>query len=138
MVLHLILRRKISALIYQIGALVIFLIAYKIRKNINSFFGPERKLYDIDLQTKAVHEVEIEFSKKEVYSHATGYGKESQWLQYCCKEDVFNSIVDELAGSIHGHAFDKQKQIQEYLQVNASPDGDCGEKVYQYIIKNRD
>lgn len=54
------------------------------------------------------------------------------------KEDVFNSIVDELAGSIHGHAFDKQKQIQEYLQVNASPDGDCGEKVYQYIIKNRD
>lgn len=101
-------------------------------------FGPERKLYDIDLQTKAVHEVEIEFSKKEVYSHATGYGKESQWLQYCCKEDVFNSIVDELAGSIHGHAFDKQKQIQEYLQVNASPDGDCGEKVYQYIIKNRD
>ena len=90
------------------------------------------------MKTKEIHEVEISFSKEEVYSNASGYGKESQWLQYCCREDAFNSIEDELDGTIHGDAFDKQKQIQEYLQINTSPDGNCGEKVYQYIIKNMD
>ena len=98
----------------------------------------ERKLYDIDLHTKESKEVEIQFDREEVYRHANGYGKESQWLQYCCTENVFNSIVDELEGTIHGEDFDKQKQIEGYLQINASPNGDCGEKVYQYIIKSLD
>lgn len=98
----------------------------------------ERKLYDINLHTKEIQEVEIQFDKEEVYSHANGYGKESQWLQYCCTENVFNSIVDELEEMIHGENFSKQMQIEGYLQINASPNGDCGKKVYQYIIKSLD
>lgn len=98
----------------------------------------ERKLYDTDLHTKEIQEVEVQFDREEVYRHANGYGKESQWLQYCCMEDVFNSIVDELDGTVHGEDFNKQKQIEGYLQINASPDGKCGEKVYQYIIKSLD
>lgn len=96
----------------------------------------ERKLYDIDLHTKEIREVEIHFDREDVYRHANGYGKESQWLQYCCVENVFNSMADELDGTIHGAAFDRQKQIKEYSQVNASPDGDCGEKVYRYVIES--
>lgn len=97
---------------------------------------PERKLYDIDLHTREIREAEMQFDREDVYRHANGYGKESQWLQYCCTENVFNSIEDELNGTIHGESFDRQRQIQEYAQINASPDGDCGEKVYRYVTKS--
>ncbi|MGN0277784.1 MAG: hypothetical protein ACI4C4_00375 [Lachnospiraceae bacterium] len=99
------------------------------------FVSSERKLYDIDLYTKETREVKMSFLKEEVYRHANGYGKESQWLQYCCVESVFNSIMDELGGTIHGEAFVRQRQIEEYAQINASPDGDCGEKIYRYVTK---
>lgn len=99
-------------------------------------FLKERKLYDIDLHTKEVREVDIHFDREDLYRHANGYGKESQWLQYCCKENVFNSIADELDGNVHGEMFDRQKQIKEYSQINASPDGNCGEKVYKYVRKS--
>lgn len=107
-------------------------------KGCRFILSPERKLYDIDLFTKEIHEVEIGFFKEEVYRHANGYGKESQWLQYCCTENVFNSVADELDGTIHGAAFDKKKQIKEYLQINASPDGDCGKRVLRYVLDNFD
>ena len=97
---------------------------------------PMRTMLDIDLQTEKSGEMEIMFIRDEVYKHANGYGKESQWLQYCCIENAFNSIADELDGNIHGEAFDRQKQIREYSQINASPDGDCGEKVYRYVTKH--
>lgn len=96
----------------------------------------ERKTYDIDLHTKEIKEVEMSFEKEEVYRHADGYGKESQWIQYCCVENVFNSVADELGGNIHGETFDREKQIKEFSQINASPDGDCGEKIYRYVTKN--
>lgn len=96
----------------------------------------QRKLYNIDLHTKEIQEIGIHFDRDDVHNHASGYGKESQWLQYCCMENVFNSIEDELEGNIHGEAFDRQKQIKAYLQINASPDGDCGEKIYRYVTKS--
>lgn len=96
----------------------------------------ERKLYDIDLHTKEIREVDMHFDRDDVYRHANGYGKESQWLQYCCVENVFNSIADELDGTIHGEAFDKDRQVRGYAQINASPDGDCGDKIYRYVTKS--
>ncbi|MBP3602590.1 MAG: hypothetical protein J6J79_00405, partial [Lachnospiraceae bacterium] len=113
-----------------------FMLDIKNTKKYRFLFSPERKLYDIDLYTKEIHEVEMGFHKEEVYRHANGYGKNSQWLQYCCVENVFNSIADELDGNIHGEAFDRQTQIAEYAQINASPDGDCGEKIYKYVTKS--
>lgn len=103
--------------------------------NYQFVLSSERKLYNIDLATKKLREVDMRFQKDEVYLHADGYGKESQWLQYCCVENVFNSIKDELDGTIHGQAFDRQKQIVDYEQVNASPSGDCGKKIYQYVSR---
>ena len=96
---------------------------------------PTRKCYQVDLHTGNVTEVVQSFDKNDVYNHVSGYGKESQWLQYCCCESVFNSLKDELDGNIHGKAFDKEKQIEEYMQINASPNGDCGKKVYDFVAQ---
>ena len=95
----------------------------------------ERKIYEVELHTKEINEIEVGFDKEEVYRHASGYGKQSQWLQYCCVENVFNSLADELDGNIHGEAFSREKQIEEYTRINASPNGDCGEKIYRFIAE---
>ncbi len=97
------------------------------------FYAPERKIYDIDLKTKKVKEVEVLFDKEEVLNHAPGFSKWSEWTQYICVEDVFNSLEDLLNNNIHGNQFDKEKQIQLYATVNASVDGDCGKKVYRFL-----
>lgn len=106
--------------------------------NVNRYrfvYAPQRKIYDIDLRTKEIKEVYQSFDEKDIYDHADGYGKESQWTQYCCCESCFNSLKDELDGNIHGNAFDRETQIKEYARINASPDGDSGEKIYRYITE---
>lgn len=98
-------------------------------------YVPQRKIYDIDLHTKEIKEVYQSFDEKDIYDHADGYGKSSQWMQYCCWESCFNSLKDELDGNIHGDAFDRELQINEYARINASPNGDSGEKIYRYVTE---
>lgn len=97
------------------------------------FHALERKTYRIDLVTKEIEEVEISFDKKEILEHMPGFSRWSDWMQYMCPEDVFNSLEDLLDEKIHGKPFDKEEQIKAFAAVNASVDGDCGEKVYRYI-----
>nr|MCR4834404.1 hypothetical protein [Butyrivibrio sp.] len=56
-----------------------------------------------------------------------------EWLKYCCMEEIRCSIEDMIAGNIPGHQHNKDEQIKEFADINASVDGDCGEKVYQFI-----
>ncbi len=98
-------------------------------------YAPQRKIYDIDLRTKEIKEVYQSFDEKDIYDYADGYGKSSQWTQYCCWESCFNSLKDELDGNIHGDAFDRGLQMNEYARINASPNGDSGEKIYRYVTE---
>lgn len=100
------------------------------------FYVPERKIYDIDLKTKEAREVKVTFNKQEVCSHLSGFSKWSEWIQYIWAEDVFNTLEDLIDGNIQGNQFDKRKQLQAYAEINASVNGDCGEKVYRYVMEN--
>ncbi len=92
-----------------------------------------RKQYLIDLNTKEITLEEQFFNKDEVMSHVVGFANSSHLQRYCCNEDMYNSLKDLLDENIHGHQFNKEEQLREYTQVNASPAGDCGEKVYEYL-----
>ena len=108
-----------------------------IKQTYRYVYTPERKTYDINLETKEISEVDVVFDKKEVYEHASGFTKWSQWIQYICMEDVFNSLEDFVNNKIQGAQFDKEKQIQAYANINASVNGDCGEKVYRFMSGRR-
>lgn len=97
------------------------------------FHALERKIYRIDLDTRQVEEVKISFDKEEVLEHMPGFSRWSDWTQYMCPEDVFNSLEDLIDERIHGKPFDKEAQIKAFAVVNASVEGDCGEKVYRCI-----
>lgn len=99
-----------------------------------SFYSaPVRKAYWIDLGTKEIKEREVVFDVDEIKAHDPGFARKSQWMQYGCQEGIFNTLPCMIEGKISGSQFKRELQIQYFKDVNASPDGDCGRKVYEYI-----
>ncbi|MCR5676185.1 MAG: hypothetical protein K6G16_10805 [Lachnospiraceae bacterium] len=98
------------------------------------FYAPEHITYRLDPDTGACEEVKITFDRDEIFAMAPGFHRDSQWMPYCCFEDIFNTLPDIAAGIVHGPAFDRQAQIEAYRAVNASPDGDCGAKVWEAVL----
>ena len=94
---------------------------------------PERKFYDINIDTKEYREIPIEFDLDELKEHQPGFMEESEWMQYCLNESAFNSLEDFLDGSITGEGFDRDRQIKAFSKVNADAEGACGENVYQFV-----
>ncbi len=97
------------------------------------WYAPERKLYEINIDTKKYREVEIEFDCQELKEHECGFMEESEWLQYCLNENAFNSLKDFLDGRITGKPFDRERQIRAFSKINASTDGACGERIHRFV-----
>lgn len=99
----------------------------------------DRRLYDINLDTGEYKEIPIVFDIAELKEHAAGFERMSDWIQYSCMENAFNSLLDFLEGQITGHSFDRNEQKRAYQEIAAnSADGTCGEKVYQFIKEKCD
>lgn len=96
----------------------------------------DRKIYDINVITRECREVEIVFDKEELAQHEPGFMETSQWMQYCCNENSFNSLKDFIDEKITGNQFNKEKQLAAFSKINASIHGDCGRKVYRFVMEN--
>ena len=94
---------------------------------------PDRKLYDINIDTKEYKEVRIEFNYDELIEHEPGFMEESEWMQYCLNENAFNSLKDFLDGNITGNFFDRERQIRAFSKINANTDGTCGKNVHEFV-----
>lgn len=92
-----------------------------------------RKLYDVNLETREYREILIEFNKKELDEHAAGFGRASEWLMYGCTENAFNSLTDFLDGHITGKPFNKESQMEAYQEISADNHGTCGERIYKFV-----
>lgn len=95
----------------------------------------DRSLYDVDLKTGKCNEIDIVFDKKELTDHESGFSKYDEWLQYCGRENAFNSLEQFLTDTCVGGTFKKEEQIIAYRTINANPDGRCGEKVHEFTLK---
>ena len=96
----------------------------------------DRKLFLINMETEEYKEIPVEFDIQELKGHEPGFKENSEWLQYACEENVFNTLNDFLDGNITGNAFDKAEQIQAFGKVAANNDGTCGEKTHQYVCRH--
>ena len=97
------------------------------------FFTPERRLYEVNLETGESGETELVFDPEELYAHAPGFSKDAEWQRYCLNEDAFCTLEDLITGNIPGNPFDKEEELRSYEDINASPKGDCGEKVFTRV-----
>lgn len=105
-----------------------------IGKETYQFFSlRDAKLYDLNLETEAYREIPIEYDLEELKCHEQGFCEDSDWLQYMCWENCFNSLYGFLDGNVTGSPFDKEKQLKAYERIAANNDGTCGEKLHQYI-----
>lgn len=92
----------------------------------------EQKLYDINIKTLEYKEIKIRFSKEELLKYQSGFGLESEWMKYCCRESALYPLKDYLDGAVVGNGFDKEKQLLSYRTIFANNDGSCGKTIYQF------
>ena len=95
----------------------------------------DRRLYMVDLRSENIEELPFDISESDLRDNEEGFAVASPRLQYCCIENTFNYLSDFIEDKLTGQAFDKEKQLAAYSTINASPDGDCGIKVHEYIKK---
>ncbi len=95
----------------------------------------DRKLFLINMETKEYKEIPVEFNIHELEEHEPGFQENSEWLQYACEENAFNTLPDFLDGNISGNVFDKNKQIQAFARIAANNDGTCGEKTHRFVCR---
>lgn len=100
------------------------------------FSVTDRMLFDVNLDTGECTNIEVKFDIKELENHESGFSKCDEWLQYCCRENALNSLNHFLTDSCVGNKFSKKEQIQAYETVASNPDGSCGEKVHEYVVKH--
>jgi hypothetical protein len=100
------------------------------------YYAPDRTTYDIDLDTKEISKVDIGYDYNDVADNIRGFSLGSDWNMYFCSENVFNSLENLITDNIRGGQFDSEKQLEAYLAINASMDGNCGERVYGFL-KNK-
>ena len=104
----------------------------KIRFN----YFPARKVYDFEPDTGEMTEVPISFDKEEVISKVkTGFMVNESRGSYICFEDVWNSILEIANDRIIGESFEKDRCLEVCTNWNASPEGNCGQKVYEAILR---
>lgn len=94
-----------------------------------------RRLYDLDVSIKEAREVKISFDREELLQREPGFGELSEWCRYGCEETAINSLPDLLDGTLKGHPFDRNEQLQAFGQVTANRDGTCGEHVYRFLMR---
>ncbi len=97
------------------------------------WYSPERKIYSINIDTKEYEEEELDFDYGDLKEHEPGFMEDSEWMQYCLNEGVFNSLENLLDHNITGNPFDKKRQLKAFSKINANTDGTCGINVYNFV-----
>ena len=97
--------------------------------------APERRLYNVNIDTKEYSEVKIEYDLRDLHEHEPGFMEESEWMQYCLSENVFNSLKNLLDGTIMGNQFDRKRQLKSYEKINANTGGTCGQNIHAFVMR---
>lgn len=122
-----------------VGIMGQFIIPYSQRGKADCrvWLNSERKLYDINIDTREYREVPIEYDYDDLRKHEPGFMEESESIQYCLKENALNSLENLLDDDIGGNQFDKERQLKAFAKINANTDGTCGRNVYEFVKGTR-
>ncbi len=72
------------------------------------------------------------FDKNDILKNEESFADYNENLRYVCVEGQFNTL-DKMISQDYLRNHSADKQIDKYKIVNASPDGDCGSKVYESL-----
>lgn len=95
----------------------------------------EKQTYHVDVDTMTFTKRPHKFNEEDIIEHEPGFSRLEPGLQYCCRETVINSLEDLINDTIHGSLYSREDTIKAFEAINASPDGDCGEKIHRTIME---
>lgn len=93
----------------------------------------DKRIYAMNLETNEPREIAVDFDYEDLEKNEHGFCEYSQWLQYVCVENCFNTLSDFLDGSITGNSFDRNRQLHAYGEIAANYDGTSGKKIYEFV-----
>lgn len=96
---------------------------------------PDRKLFDVNIDTKEYREINIEMDYDDLISHMPGFAEVSEWMQYCLNESAVQTLEDFIENRITGSPFDRERQKAAFEKINVNTDGTCGRTVYDTLKK---
>ena len=105
----------------------------RLETDVKFYHSPDGKIFNLNLKTREYCEFEVIYDKAEIYAQTQGFSDKSENIPYYLGESLFNSLGDIITGNTHGNQFDKRAATEAYKRINASPEGDCGEKIYHTI-----
>ena len=91
-----------------------------------------RRLYRVDVATKACQEVPLHFDLEEVRAHDADFDRLTEWLQYGCEENALHTLPELLDGRLPGKPYDANAERAAYGESAANV-GTCGEKIYAWL-----
>ena len=98
----------------------------------------KHKLYRTDnIEMAEFKEIELEFDIEELRTHEVGFCECSGSLRYACIENSFNMLDGFLDGKVVGGQFDRNKQLKAYREIAVNHDGNCGQKLHEFIMKRK-
>lgn len=104
-------------------------------KNTNQYmlwYAPERRIFMVNIIANEYEEIPISFDHEQLIAHVPGFWRKSEWLQYGCYEDAFNSIQNLLDDKVNGHLYNRQLALHAFGEINASVDGTSGQKIFRF------
>lgn len=106
----------------------------QVRETVWLFFSYyDASLYEVDLANGKYRQIVPEFDVEEVMEHEMGFGAQSVFVPYACKENAFNTLERFLSSAIIGNAYSKEKQLELYSKIAVNANGTCGEVIYKTI-----
>lgn len=97
----------------------------------------ERLFYQVNLATREYRKIVPTFDVAVLKAHEPGFARCSEWMQYACNENAFNSLTDFLDGRISGEPFAREKQLTAFGEIVANLDGTCGAKLHQLLMERQ-
>lgn len=93
------------------------------------------KVYDVDINAHTLTPIEVDLDLKTLYEKENrGFHVDNVSNAYYCSENAFCSIKDFIENHVGPHTFNPIVQKSIYLGLNASPEGNAGKNIYDYII----
>lgn len=92
------------------------------------------KLYSMNCDGTVFREIEIQFDDmQEMEKDEPGFCTYAESLPYACIENNFNTLCHLLDGKIVGNQFSQEKQLMVYETIAVNYNGECGEKVHDFV-----
>ena len=98
------------------------------------WYAPERKTLLMNMERGSFDEVLVSFPEDKLLENSDGFKiYDDVSTSYCCFEGICNTLRRIATDNTVGASYEKTKHDRITSRINASPNGNCGERIYAAV-----